>query len=74
MNKLDLVKVGKSFGFSVPPRVNLNIAPGAGKSETSHNKRKRKQDASDESEPEDEVEEETDNRPELRGRLASRGG
>ncbi|RXW17900.1 hypothetical protein EST38_g7956 [Candolleomyces aberdarensis] len=57
VNKLDLVKVGKSFGFSVPPRVNLNIAPGAGKSETSHNKRKRKQDASDESEPEDEAEE-----------------
>ncbi|KAJ2916963.1 hypothetical protein MD484_g3433, partial [Candolleomyces efflorescens] len=58
VNKLDLVQVGKSFGFSVPPRVNLNIAPGAGKSETSHNKRKRKQDVSDESEQEEEAEEE----------------
>jgi ATP-dependent RNA helicase DDX18/HAS1 len=31
VNKLDLVKVGKSFGFSVPPRVSLNMA-GSGKS------------------------------------------
>ncbi|KAJ7597677.1 DEAD-domain-containing protein [Mycena floridula] len=28
VNALDLVKVGKAFGFSVPPRVNLNIGPG----------------------------------------------
>lgn len=26
VNALDLSKVGKAFGFSVPPRVNLNIA------------------------------------------------
>lgn len=26
VNQLDLIKVGKAFGFSVPPRVNLNIA------------------------------------------------
>jgi len=25
VNKLDLMKVGKAFGFSVPPRVNINI-------------------------------------------------
>jgi ATP-dependent RNA helicase DDX18/HAS1 len=70
VNKLDLVKVGKSFGFSVPPRVNLNIAPGAGKSETSHNKRKRKQDASDESESEDvEVEEEDEKSSRAQGQV-----
>ncbi|PFH46984.1 hypothetical protein AMATHDRAFT_153250 [Amanita thiersii Skay4041] len=28
INKLDLAKVGKAFGFAVPPRVNLNIGPG----------------------------------------------
>lgn len=38
INKLDLAKVGKSFGFSVPPRVNLNIGGGKGNSGT---KRKR---------------------------------
>ncbi|EIN13591.1 DEAD-domain-containing protein [Punctularia strigosozonata HHB-11173 SS5] len=44
VNQLDLVKVGKSFGFAVPPRVNLNIAgsgtPGTGQSK-GNNKRKR---------------------------------
>ncbi|KAJ3507649.1 hypothetical protein NMY22_g16863 [Coprinellus aureogranulatus] len=49
VNKLDLVKVGKSFGFSVPPRVNLNIAPGSGVTEK---KRKRKGSLSDESDVE----------------------
>lgn len=38
INKLDLARVGKSFGFSVPPRVNLNIGGGKGSSGT---KRKR---------------------------------
>lgn len=38
INKLDLAKVGKSFGFSVPPRINLNIAGGSASSGT---KRKR---------------------------------
>lgn len=32
INALDLVKVGKSFGFAVPPRVNINIGGGSGKS------------------------------------------
>ncbi|KAH6902293.1 ATP-dependent RNA helicase HAS1 [Coprinopsis sp. MPI-PUGE-AT-0042] len=31
VNKLDLVKVGRSFGFSTPPRVNLIVGPGGGK-------------------------------------------
>lgn len=25
MNQLDLAKVGKSFGFSVPPKVNISV-------------------------------------------------
>lgn len=32
INALDLAKVGKSFGFAVPPRVNINIGGGSGKS------------------------------------------
>lgn len=32
VNKLDLSKVGKAFGFAVPPRVNVNL--GTGKSST----------------------------------------
>ncbi|KAK0198603.1 DEAD-domain-containing protein [Armillaria mellea] len=38
VNALDLAKVGKAFGFSVPPRVNVNIGGG---SSTSSEKRKR---------------------------------
>ncbi|OBZ78905.1 ATP-dependent RNA helicase HAS1 [Grifola frondosa] len=44
VNQLDLAKVGKSFGFSVPPRVNVNI--GGGKGGTGRTgKRKRDPDA-----------------------------
>ncbi|KAF9014954.1 P-loop containing nucleoside triphosphate hydrolase protein [Cyathus striatus] len=56
VNALDLAKVGKAFGFAVPPRVNLNIAPGAGKSNT---KRKRPEDTESEK-GEREVDEEMD--------------
>ncbi|KAK0505931.1 DEAD-domain-containing protein [Armillaria luteobubalina] len=38
VNALDLAKVGKAFGFSVPPRINVNIGGG---SSTSSEKRKR---------------------------------
>ncbi|KAI9445456.1 DEAD-domain-containing protein [Lactarius indigo] len=51
VNKLDLAKVGKAFGFAVPPRVNISI--GGGKS----GKRKR----------EDESEDEEDGEPERKG-------
>ncbi|KAF6763747.1 DEAD-domain-containing protein [Ephemerocybe angulata] len=48
VNKLDLVKVGKSFGFSVPPRVNLNIGPSATPTSSGpEKKRKRKEVASE---------------------------
>ncbi|KAF8845395.1 DEAD-domain-containing protein [Paxillus ammoniavirescens] len=40
INALDLTKVGKSFGFAVPPRININIGGGSGKS-TSGRKRGR---------------------------------
>ena len=41
VNKLDLAKVGKAFGFAVPPRVNVNIGLGKG---TSVSKRQREED------------------------------
>jgi ATP-dependent RNA helicase DDX18/HAS1 len=30
VNKLDLAKVGKAFGFAVPPRVNISVGGGRG--------------------------------------------
>ncbi|KAI6032016.1 P-loop containing nucleoside triphosphate hydrolase protein [Pisolithus microcarpus] len=50
INKLDLAKVGKSFGFAVPPRVNLNIGGGKVSSGT---KRKRREVDEDDEEWED---------------------
>jgi ATP-dependent RNA helicase DDX18/HAS1 len=42
VKKLDLVKVGKAFGFTVPPRVNVNMGDRAsGLSASSQGKRKR---------------------------------
>lgn len=45
INALDLAKVGKAFGFAVPPRVNLNLIGGGKGNSTedpiSKNKRKR---------------------------------
>lgn len=40
VKKLDLVKVGKAFGFSVPPRVNVNMGDRSLDTSTTH-KRKR---------------------------------
>ena len=39
VNKLDLAKVGKAFGFAVPPRVNISVGGG---------KRKREDESEDE--------------------------
>lgn len=48
VNKLDLAKVGKAFGFSVPPRVNLTVGPGKGTSTSTGKKgRKRQRDDGD---------------------------
>ncbi|KAF8591984.1 DEAD-domain-containing protein [Ramaria rubella] len=44
VNKLDLAKVGKAFGFSVPPRVNVTMGGGSGGTgRTSGPKRKREE-------------------------------
>jgi ATP-dependent RNA helicase DDX18/HAS1 len=54
INALDLAKVGKAFGFSVPPRVNVNV--GGGKGDTGGSNRKRQLSEDDEEEAMDEVE------------------
>lgn len=54
VNQLDLAKVGKSFGFSVPPRVNVNLGTGTGGAGRSGKKRRRDD---DEGGPEEEWEE-----------------
>ncbi|KAH9921967.1 DEAD-domain-containing protein [Epithele typhae] len=41
VNKLDLAKVGKAFGFKVPPRVNVSIGGGKGGAGRTGAKRKR---------------------------------
>ena len=56
VNKLDLAKVGKAFGFAVPPRVNLNIGPGKGTSASTGRKGKKRQ-REDEEEEDVDVEE-----------------
>ncbi|KAF9229651.1 DEAD-domain-containing protein [Gyrodon lividus] len=40
INALDLAKVGKSFGFAVPPRININIGGGSGKSSSGKKRRR----------------------------------
>lgn len=55
VNALDLNKIGKAFGFKVPPRVNLAIGPGKGQSARTGEKRRREED-SDASEEEEEEE------------------
>ncbi|EMD41718.1 hypothetical protein CERSUDRAFT_79353 [Gelatoporia subvermispora B] len=50
VNQLDLAKVGKSFGFAVPPRVNVNIGGGKGGTGRSGQKRKRDDDGENDEE------------------------
>ena len=52
MNALDLAKVGKAFGFAVPPRVNVNL--GTGKSTGMNNGRKRVRESDEEHSGEEE--------------------
>ncbi|KAL0579809.1 ATP-dependent RNA helicase [Marasmius crinis-equi] len=52
VNALDLAKVGKSFGFAVPPRVNVNIGASKGPNvSASGRKRRRDEDEDEENEP-----------------------
>lgn len=51
INALDLAKVGKAFGFAVPPRVNVNI--GGGKPTATGKKRQRNEVDADDEEWED---------------------
>jgi ATP-dependent RNA helicase DDX18/HAS1 len=39
---LDLVKVGKAFGFTVPPRVNITVGSAGGGSNATHSKKRRR--------------------------------
>ncbi|KAK7058274.1 ATP-dependent RNA helicase [Paramarasmius palmivorus] len=55
VNALDLAKVGKSFGFAVPPRVNVNIGASKGPN-VGKNEKKRKRTGDDDEEEEDEDE------------------
>lgn len=40
INALDLAKVGKSFGFAVPPRINISIGGGGGNSSAGKKRRR----------------------------------
>ena len=55
VNQLDLAKVGKSFGFAVPPRVNVNIGGGKGGAGRSGKKRKRDEDGDEDDEKWEEI-------------------
>jgi ATP-dependent RNA helicase DDX18/HAS1 len=70
VNALDLAKVGKAFGFAVPPRVNVNI--GGGKAVTGR-KRRRGVDE-DESDEVDEVIEGEGNGEEVQMRVRMEKG
>jgi ATP-dependent RNA helicase DDX18/HAS1 len=57
VNKLDLAKVGKAFGFAVPPRVNISIGGGKGGAGRSAVKRKRDADEEEENSGSGEIDE-----------------
>ncbi|KAF7794117.1 hypothetical protein EIP86_005247 [Pleurotus ostreatoroseus] len=57
VNQLDLAKVGKAFGFAVPPRVNVSVGGGTGGAGRSGKKRRRDEEGMDVDGPEEEWEE-----------------
>ena len=57
VNQLDLAKVGKAFGFAVPPRVNVSVGGGSGGAGRTGGKRRREEDADEDQEMEEEWEE-----------------
>jgi ATP-dependent RNA helicase DDX18/HAS1 len=66
INALDLAKVGKAFGFSVPPRVNVNVGGGMGG--TGGSKRKRQLGEDDEEEVVDGEDGVVEGRNQVRGK------
>lgn len=67
VNSLDLVKVGKAFGFSVPPRVNVTV--GGGKSNAGKKRRRdENEDDDDENNWTDEGDEDEDAQPKVERR------
>jgi ATP-dependent RNA helicase DDX18/HAS1 len=70
VNKLDLVKVGKAFGFSVPPRVNITMGSAGGDSNAKHAKgKKRRRDEMEQEDAEmEDLEVTEENRPRGNGR------
>lgn len=60
VNQLDLAKVGKAFGFAVPPRVNVSVGGGSGGAGRSGRKRPRDDDEGDGQGGNEEVWEEID--------------
>ncbi|KAI5124470.1 hypothetical protein M0805_008353 [Coniferiporia weirii] len=54
VNALDLVKVGRAYGFSVPPRVNVTVGGGKGGSGKVGTKRRRDGDNDDDDDDDDE--------------------
>lgn len=71
MNALDLAKVGKAFGFAVPPRVNVNL--GGGKSTGSEHGRKRVRESDDEDSGEEAGHEEAQRRQGKERRIETLG-
>ena len=67
VNALDLAKVGKAFGFAVPPRVNVNL--GGGKSHG----RKRVRESDDEDGGDEAVHEEAQRRQGKERRIETLG-
>ncbi|KAK7694374.1 ATP-dependent RNA helicase [Cerrena zonata] len=80
VNQLDLAKVGKAFGFSVPPRVNVNIGGGTGGTGRAGTKRRRDDDGELNEEEWEEVDavdkdaSEAENEDEPTGRQSRRNG
>jgi ATP-dependent RNA helicase DDX18/HAS1 len=66
VNQLDLAKVGKAFGFAVPPRVNVNVGPGRGTSNATNKKRRREEGGGGDEESEQVEEEEEVSRKDVR--------
>ncbi|KAG6837125.1 ATP-dependent RNA helicase [Arthromyces matolae] len=68
VNKLDLAQVGKSFGFAVPPRVNVNLGTGSTKTQkrTRSEEEEEDSDVSEKGENEEEEEEIVESKKDVR--------